>query len=57
MLQAKCEQYWPENIGGTVEFDGISIFLTKCDVLADCTVRTMVVSKVSHLKYYIFVEF
>ncbi|XP_067932574.1 receptor-type tyrosine-protein phosphatase alpha-like [Watersipora subatra] len=45
MGRHKCEQYWPEDIGGVMKFRNIKVTLLTCDIWADFVVRSLSVTK------------
>ncbi|XP_067932743.1 receptor-type tyrosine-protein phosphatase delta-like [Watersipora subatra] len=45
MGKHKCEQYWPEDVGGVMKFRDIKVTLTTCDIWADYVVRSLSVTK------------
>ncbi|XP_067932513.1 receptor-type tyrosine-protein phosphatase alpha-like [Watersipora subatra] len=45
MGRHKCEQYWPDDVGGVMKFRNIKVTLTTCDIWADYVVRSLSVTK------------
>ena len=51
-LQKKCEEYWPVNVGESVEpGHGLNVALTSMLPFAEYSVRKMTVTQVSMINY------
>ena len=46
-LKTKCEVYWPREVGCSVAYGGIEVTLTDFTQLADYTIRSLTINKVS----------
>ena len=46
ILQPKCHQYWPDKVNGSSTFGNISVTFVQEEVLAEYTIRNLVIKMV-----------
>lgn len=55
-MKTKCEVYWPREVGCSIVYGSIEVTLTDFTQLADYTIRSLTISKVSNLSITVFIN-